>query len=58
MDIVGNIGSNRTRYSSEKLLYTIGDTRCTRFQYRQVSSLVSVLMRRENVFRPKAAYED
>lgn len=53
------MGKNRRLYpSSEVILHKIGDIGRTRFQYRQVSSLVSTLMKGGNVFRPKAAFKD
>lgn len=57
MDRLGTMDKNRTTYPSEKILHRIGDTGRSRFQYRQVSSLMSALMRRENVFSPKTAFE-
>lgn len=40
------------------ILHKTGHTGRSRFQYKQVSSLVSNLMKTENVFRPRSAFED
>lgn len=50
LDRFGNMSKNRRLHSSEEIMHKIGDTGLTRFQYTQVSSLVSTLMRTENVF--------
>lgn len=59
-DRFGNMSKNRTMYPSEKILYIIGDSGHARFLilYRQVSLLKSPLMRRENIFRQRTAFED
>lgn len=49
LDRFGSLGKNRSICAREELLCKIGDMSCSRLQYKQVSFLVLVLVRRENV---------
>lgn len=57
LDKFGKLGRGRTIYPLEVIAQRVGEGGRLHFRYRQVRSIVFLLMKKSNPFRPKTAFE-